>query len=160
MNQRIRPMTATDAGAVLAIYQAGLDTGNASFETTAPDWSAWDAAHLPAHRFVAISDSVVTGWIAGSPTSSRQCYAGVVEHSVYVHPSYSGRGIGRSLLDTYIASTEAGGIWTLQTGIFPENAGSLALHRDAGFRTVGRRERIANTHGWWRDVILLERRAA
>lgn len=159
MNQHIRPMTAADAGAVLAIYQAGLDTRNASFETIAPPWPAWDAAHLPDHRFVSVDGPVVTGWIAGSPTSTRACYAGVVEHSVYVHPSFHGRGIGRRLLETYIASTEAGGIWTLQTGIFPENAGSLTLHRDAGFRTVGRRERIANTHGWWRDVILLERRA-
>lgn len=158
MNHRIRPMTAADAGAVLAIYQAGLDTGNASFETVAPGWSVWDAAHLPDHRFVAVSGTHVTGFIAGSPTSARQCYAGVVEHSVYVHPSYAGQGIGRLLLDTYIESTEAAGIWTLQTGIFPENAASLALHAQAGFRTVGRRERIANTHGWWRDVLLLERR--
>ncbi|HWC82043.1 MAG TPA: GNAT family N-acetyltransferase [Pseudonocardiaceae bacterium] len=158
---RVSPMTGTHADAVLAIYQAGLDTGNASFETTAPTWDRWHAAHAERHRFVALDDhEQVVGWIAAAPGSSRCVYTGVLEHSVYIHPDHRGRGIGRALLDTYIAATEAAGIWTLQTGIFPENLASLALHRQAGFRTTGRREHIGQHHGQWRDVILIERRSS
>jgi L-amino acid N-acyltransferase YncA/DNA-binding transcriptional ArsR family regulator len=157
---RVAPMSDDHADDVLAIYQAGIDTGNATFETTAPDWTTWDAAHLAEHRFVALTeDGAVAGWIAGSPTSGRCVYAGVLEHGIYVHPEYRGRGAGRLLLAAYVAATEAAGVWTLQAGVFPENGGSLALHRAAGFRTVGRRERIGRHHGRWRDVILLERRA-
>ena len=156
----VTPMTAEHAEAVLAIYQSGLDTGNASFETTAPDWARWDAAHLPDHRFVAVDeDGAVLGWIAGTPVSSRSVYAGVLEHSIYVHPEHHGRGLGKLLLDTYITATENAGVWTLQSGIFPENLGSLALHERAGFRVVGRRERIGRQHGNWRDVVLIERRS-
>ncbi|MFY1683754.1 GNAT family N-acetyltransferase [Micromonospora sp. WMMD730] len=155
----VRPMTAADADAVLAIYQAGLDAGNASFETTAPPWADFDAARLPAHRFVAVADGVVVGWIAASPTSARVVYAGVVEHSVYVHPAARGRGAGRLLLDALVASTEAAGIWTIQSGVFPENTASLALHERAGFRVVGVRERVGRHHGRWRDVVLIERRS-
>jgi phosphinothricin acetyltransferase len=156
----IRPMDVADAGAVLRIYQAGLDSGHASFEVTAPTWAAFDAAKLPAHRHVAVdSDGTVAGWVAVSAVSARPVYAGVVEHSVYVDPRAQGRGVARSLLTALIASTEAAGIWTIQSGIFPENTASLALHERAGFRIIGARERVGRHHGRWRDVILLERRS-
>ncbi|MFD6567859.1 GNAT family N-acetyltransferase [Micromonospora profundi] len=156
----VRPMAATDAGPVLAIYQAGLDAGNASFEVTAPTWAAFDTTRLAAHRFVAVdSADTVLGWIAVSPTSTRAVYAGVVEHSVYVDPTAQGQGIARLLLDTLIASTEVAGIWTIQSGIFPENIASLRLHERAGFRVVGVRERVGRHHDRWRDVVLLERRS-
>ncbi|MDG4786503.1 GNAT family N-acetyltransferase [Micromonospora sp. WMMD1102] len=157
---RIREMESGDATAVLAIYQAGLDSGQASFETTAPTWPAFDAGRLGAHRLVAVDDDgAVLGWVAVSPVSARAVYAGVVEHSVYVHPAARGRGVARALLDALIASTEAAGIWTIQSGVFPENAASLTLHERAGFRVVGVRERVGRHHGKWRDVVLLERRS-
>ncbi|SDZ30221.1 L-amino acid N-acyltransferase YncA [Amycolatopsis xylanica] len=157
---RIVPATDEHADAILAIYQAGLDTGEASFETTAPDWATWDATRLPSHRFVALDDGDrVLGWVAVTPVSSRCVYAGVVEHSVYVDPGAHGRGVGIALLDRLIASTEADGIWTIQSGIFPENTASRALHRRAGFREVGIRQRIGAHHGRWRDVVLVERRS-
>ncbi|MEH0827361.1 MULTISPECIES: GNAT family N-acetyltransferase [unclassified Micromonospora] len=156
----VRPMTAADADAVLSVYQAGLDAGDASFETVAPTWAVFDAAKLAAHRLVAVdADDTVLGWVAVAPTSSRAVYAGVVEHSIYVDPAAQGRGVGRLLLDALIASTEAAGIWTIQSGVFPENAASLALHQRAGFRVIGTRERVGRQHGRWRDVILLERRS-
>jgi L-amino acid N-acyltransferase YncA len=156
---RIEAMTGAHAAAVLAIYQAGMDEGNATFETRAPGWDAFSAAHLPGHRFVATAAGQVTGWVAASPVSGRRVYAGVVEHSVYVHPAARGRGTGRALLAALIASTEAAGIWTIQSSIFPENTATLALHRGAGFRVVGTRERIARHHGRWRDTLILERRS-
>ena len=155
----IRAMRPADARAVLAVYQAGLDGGHASFETEAPSWAAFDAGRLPAHRFVAADGAGLLGWVAVSPTSSRPVYAGVVEHSVYVAEHARGRGVGALLLDALIASTEAAGVWTIQSGVFPENTASLALHRRAGFRVVGTRERVARHHGRWRDVVLLERRS-
>jgi L-amino acid N-acyltransferase YncA len=155
----ITPMTTEHATAVIAIYQAGIEEGNATFETSAPEWEAFTAARLPAHRYVAVSDDSVLGWVAASAVSNRCVYAGVVEHSVYVHPSARGLGTGRQLLDALIASTEAAGIWTIQSGIFPENTASAAVHRAAGFRVVGVRERIGQHHGRWRDVTLIERRS-
>jgi L-amino acid N-acyltransferase YncA len=152
-------MTGAHADAVLAIYQAGIEEGNATFETRAPDWAAFTEARLPAHRYVATAEGRVAGWVAASAVSGRCVYAGVVEHSVYVHPAARGRGIGRRLLDALIASTEAAGIWTIQSGIFPENTASLALHQAAGFRVVGTRERIGRHHGRWRNVIMIERRS-
>jgi L-amino acid N-acyltransferase YncA len=156
----IRPMTADDWPAVRDIYAAGIATGNATFETAAPAWDGWDRSHLAEHRLVAVDllGSVI-GWTALSPVSDRCAYAGVVEHSVYVDPGHRRAGVGRSLLDALIASTEAAGIWTIQTGIFPENAASVALHQRAGFRVIGRRERIGRLHGRWRDSLLLERRS-
>jgi L-amino acid N-acyltransferase YncA len=154
----IAALTAEHAEPVLAIYQAGLDSGNAGFETVAPTWERWDADHLPEHRLVAIADGAVVGFVAASPVSGRCVYAGVLEHSVYVHPEHRGRGVGSALLGAYIAATEAAGVWTLQSGIFPENTASLALHQRAGFRVVGTRERIGQHHGVWRDVVLIERR--
>jgi L-amino acid N-acyltransferase YncA len=156
---RIEPMTGAHADAVLAIYQAGIEEGNATFETRAPDWAAFTAARLPAHRYVATIEGQVAGWVAASPVSGRCVYAGVVEHSVYVHPAARGQGTGRRLLAALIASTEAAGIWTIQSGIFPENTASVALHRTAGFRVVGTRERIGQHHGRWRDVVMIERRS-
>ena len=157
----VRPMRAEDAGAVLAIYQAGLDGGQASFETIAPDWAAFDASRLAEHRFVATDPATdaVVGWVAASPVSGRAVYAGVVEHSVYVDPSAQGRGVGAELLDALIRATEAAGIWTIQSGIFPENTASIALHVGAGFRVVGVRERIGRHNGRWRDVVFMERRS-
>ncbi|WP_345363858.1 N-acetyltransferase family protein [Actinoallomurus liliacearum] len=157
----IRPMRGDDAGAVLAIYQAGLDGGEASFETEAPTWDAFDRAKLPEHRHVAADTATgqVLGWIAVTAVSGRCVYAGVVEHSVYVHPDHHGRGVAAALLQALIESTEAAGIWTIQSGVFPENAASLRLHARAGFRTVGVRERLGRHHGRWRDVVLLERRS-
>jgi L-amino acid N-acyltransferase YncA len=157
----IRPMEDGDAGPVLAIYQAGLDTGLASFEVTAPAWEGFDAGKLPAHRHVAVDAGTgeVLGWAAVIAVSDRCVYAGVVEHSVYVHPGHKRRGIGAALLAALIESTEAAGIWTIQSGVFPENTASLRLHRQAGFRVVGTRERIGRHHGEWRDVVLIERRS-
>jgi L-amino acid N-acyltransferase YncA len=152
-------MTGAHAAAVLAIYQAGIEEGDATFETCVPDWDAFTAARLPRHRFVATAGDEVLGWVAVSAVSARPVYAGVVEHSVYVHPGARGQGTGRALLDALIASTEAAGIWTIQSGIFPENTASVALHQAAGFRVVGVRERIGLHHGRWRDVVLIERRS-
>jgi L-amino acid N-acyltransferase YncA len=152
-------MTAGHAGRVLAIYQAGIAEGDATFETSAPGWEEFDAARLPDHRFVALSGGTVTGWVAVSPVSRREVYAGVVEHSVYVDPAWRGCGIARLLMNALITSTEAAGIWTIQSGIFPENIASLALHEAVGFRVVGRRERLGRHQGRWRDVLLLERRS-
>ncbi|MEH1167711.1 N-acetyltransferase family protein [Micromonospora sp. CPCC 205539] len=156
----VRTMVAGDADRVLAIYQAGLDGGDASFEVAAPTWAAFDAARLTGHRFVAVDDNDnILGWIAVSPTSTRAVYAGVVEHSVYVDPAARRRGVARLLLGAVIASTEAAGIWTIQSGVFPENVASLTLHERAGFRVIGVRERVGRHHDRWRDVVLLERRS-
>src|SRR5262249_5318867 len=157
----VRPMTGADAGQVLAIYQAGLDGGEASFEARAPAWEVFDATRLPGHRHVAVdaASGEVLGWAAAVPVSDRCVYQGVVEHSVYVAPAARGRGVGAALLRALIGSTEAAGIWTIQSGIFPENTASLRLHERAGFRVVGVRERLGRHHDRWRDVVLLERRS-
>jgi phosphinothricin acetyltransferase len=157
----VRPMCPEDADQVLAVYQAGLDAGDASFETEAPSWADFDAAKLPGHRHVATADDTgeLLGWAAAGPVSSRGAYAGVVEHSVYVAPGARGRGVGGALLRALIGSTEAAGIWTIQSGIFPENTASLRLHEREGFRVVGIRERIGHLNGRWRDVVLVERRS-
>jgi L-amino acid N-acyltransferase YncA/2-polyprenyl-3-methyl-5-hydroxy-6-metoxy-1,4-benzoquinol methylase len=157
----IRPMRAADASAVLAIYQAGLDGRQASFETTAPTWEAFDAAKLPLHRHVAADTATgrVLGWVAASAVSSRCVYAGVIEHSVYVDPARRRSGIGAALLAALTESAEAAGIWTIQSGVFPENTASLRLHERAGFRLVGTRERIGCHYGRWRDVAVIERRS-
>ncbi|HEY3009002.1 MAG TPA: GNAT family N-acetyltransferase [Micromonosporaceae bacterium] len=157
----VRPMADADAEEVLAIYQAGIDTGDATFETATPSWDSFVAGKLSAHRLVAIDPSTgrVLGWAALSRVSNRCVYAGVAENSIFIHPDARGRGVGTALLAALVESSERAGIWTLQTGIFPENAASLALHERAGFRVVGRRERIGKHHGRWRDVVFLERRS-
>jgi phosphinothricin acetyltransferase len=156
----IAPMATSHADEVLSIYQAGIDEGNATFETTAPTWKAFDTAKLPGHRFVALDEhEAVLGWVAATGVSDRCVYAGVVEHSVYVGPGARGRGVASALLKALIDSTEAAGIWTIQSGIFPENIASLALHQRVGFRIIGTRERIGRHHGRWRDVVLVERRS-
>ncbi|MFF0775720.1 GNAT family N-acetyltransferase [Nonomuraea wenchangensis] len=157
----IRPMRASDADQVLAIYQAGLDTGQASFETVAPSWEGFTAARLPHLRYVAADTGTgqVVGWVAASAVSSRPVYAGVVEHSIYVHPGCQAHGIGRALLSAFIAAGEDAGVWTIQSGVFPENVASLALHQALGFRVVGTRRRIGCHHGVWRDVLMIERRS-
>ena len=151
-------MTPDDWPAVARIYEEGLATGLATFETSVPTWDDWDAAHLVAVRLVAELDGAVVGWVAVSPVSRRSVYAGVVEHSVYVAEEARGRGIGRALLEALVAAAPGQGIWTIQTSLFPENEASLALHQAVGFRVVGRRERIGQLHGVWRDTTLLELR--
>lgn len=154
----IRDLRPGDWPEVAAIYEAGVATGNATFETEAPAFADWDAAHLPGLRFVAAEAGRVVGWVALTASSDRCCYEGVADVSVYVGPDAQGRGVGRALLEHAVAASEAAGIWTLQAGVFPENAASLALHERCGFRLVGRRERIGRLAGVWRDVLLLERR--
>ncbi|MFD3662513.1 GNAT family N-acetyltransferase [Streptomyces sp. NPDC058659] len=156
----LAPLTAAHADEVVAIYQAGIDEGDATFETTAPTWAQFDAAKLSEHRFVALDeDGRVLGWVAASQVSDRCAYVGVVEHSVYVHPRARGRGVASALLAALVDSTEAAGIWTVQAGIFPENTASLAVHARAGFRVIGTRERIGRHQGVWRDTVLVERRS-
>ncbi|MER7701600.1 N-acetyltransferase family protein [Kitasatospora sp. NPDC097605] len=156
----LAPMLPEHAEQVLAVYRAGIEEGNATFETEIPPWEAFDAARLPGHRHVALgADGRVLGWAAVSAVSSRPAYAGVVEHSVYVHPDARGRGVAGALLAALIDSTEQAGIWTIQSSVFPENTASLALHARAGFRVIGTRERVARHHGRWRDTVLIERRS-
>lgn len=154
----IRAFRPEDWKAVRAIYAEGISTGNATFETEPPTFERWDAAHLPHLRFVATRGSEIIGWIALSPVSDRCAYAGVGEHSIYVAEHARGRGIGRMLLQSLTAGADASGIWTIQTGIFPENVASVQLHLQCGFRVVGTRERLGQLNGRWRDVLLLERR--
>lgn len=156
----IRPFRDDDWPAVRTIYAEGIATGNATFETETPTYERWSAMHPAEHRFVATQGADVLGWVALSPVSDRCVYAGVGEHSVYVAERARGHGIGRRLLETLIAHTEAAGIWTIQSGIFPENVASVELHLRCGFRIVGTRERLGELHGVWRDVLLMERRAA
>jgi phosphinothricin acetyltransferase len=155
----IREMTPSDWPRVEAVYAEGIATGEATFETETPSWHDFDRTRLDAGRLVAVEDGHVVGWVALTPVSSRACYAGVVEHSVYVAADARGRGVGRALLESLVRHSVEAGIWTLQTSVFPENEASLALHERIGFRVVGRRERIARLGGVWRDTILLERRA-
>lgn len=157
---RVVPLEPSDWEAVRAIYAEGLATGDASFETAVPDWPAWDAAHRPGCRLVARWDGVIVGWAALSPVSRRHAYRGVAEVSVYVAAAARRRGVGRALLRALVACAERSGLWTLQAAIFPENTASVALHRAAGFREVGRRQRLGCLRGRWRDVILLEHRRA
>jgi L-amino acid N-acyltransferase YncA len=154
----IRAMVADDWPAVRTIYAEGIATGEATFETETPDWRSWDRGHSADLRFVALDGGAVAGWVAASPVSGRSCYAGVIEDSVYVDPARWGRGIGRQLLSRLVEEADRSGRWTIQAGVFPENRASIALHESCGFRIVGRRERLAQLGGVWRDVVLLERR--
>jgi phosphinothricin acetyltransferase len=160
MDFHLDAMTPADWEQVRAIYQEGIDTGQATFETQAPPWEQWDAGHLPFGRLVARAGGRVVAWAALSPVSRRACYRGVAEVSVYVAGECRGNGVGKALLQALIAESERNGIWTLQGATFPENAASLRLQEGCGFRVVGRRERIARRNGVWRDTVLTERRSA
>jgi phosphinothricin acetyltransferase len=155
----IRPLAAEDWEDLRSIYLQGIVTGQATFETDAPTWTEWNAAHLPSPRLVAISNSLVMGWAALSPVSTRRIYFGVAEVSVYVSRDSRGRRIGRALLEQLINESEKNEIWTLQASVFPENVASIALHKACGFREVGLRERIGILKGEWRDTVLMERRS-
>jgi len=162
MTFKIEELRREDWEQVRAIYLEGLATGDATFETDAPGWEAWDAAHSPFARLVARADGTdaeVLGWAALSPVSRRRVYEGVAEVSVYVAGRARGLGVGSALLRALVEESERNGVWTLQAGIFPENTSSLALHMRCGFREVGRRERIGKLNGRWRDTLLLERRS-
>lgn len=160
----IRDMRPADWGAVARIYRDGIEDGEATFEVEVPEWSEFDSSRLPAFRFVAVDGATILGWAAATRVSTRAAYRGVIEHSVYVGRDARGRGVARALLAALIDEAEDAGIWCIQSSVFPENAASLALHERAGFRTVGRRERIARSGrgpraGQWRDTVLIERRS-
>jgi L-amino acid N-acyltransferase YncA len=152
-------MAPADWPAVAEIYRQGIEDGDATFEVAVPTWAEWDAAHLGRHRLVARSGRDVVGWAALAPVADRCAYRGVAWDSVYVRRNARGHQIGRTLLDRLVRDADAAGIWTLQAGIFPENAASIALHQRCGFRIVGVRERLGRQGGTWRDVVLLERRS-
>jgi len=156
---QIRPMTSVDYPDVANIYNQGIETKNATFETSVP--AVWDefAGKFSDAKFVAMDNGVITGWAALSSVSSRCVYAGVCEVSVYVHAEHRGKRIGRALLQHLIELSEQKNIWTLQAGIFPENKASVKLHSELGFRIVGLREKIGKMDGIWRDTLLLERRS-
>jgi L-amino acid N-acyltransferase YncA len=154
----IRELRLDDWPAVRAIYEEGISGGEATFETEAPSWELWTAAH-PEPRLVADREGSVVGWAAVSPASSRRCYRGVGEVSVYVAESARGSGVGRALLERLVECSEQAGYWTLTAGMFPENEASIRLHKACGFREVGVRERLGESGGVWRDVLLLERRS-
>jgi L-amino acid N-acyltransferase YncA len=155
----IVPMTEQHWEAVREIYEQGIATGNATFETSLPDWKEWNERHLPTCRLAALADGKVLGWAALSRVSSRRVYKGVAEVSIYVADEARGRGIGRKLLSALVEASEQNGIWTLQAGILAENVVSIGLHQRAGFRIVGTRERIGCRDGRWRDTVLMERRS-
>ncbi|MWB98501.1 GNAT family N-acetyltransferase [Agromyces seonyuensis] len=164
MTIAIRPLTAADWPAVAEIFRHGIDDGEATFEVAPPTWDAFDAGKIDAPRLVADDGDRVLGWAAASPVSGRPAYRGVIEHSVYVHRDARGRGVGKLLLEAFVAGADAAGYWTIQSSIFPENTASLRLHEQCGFRPIGRRERIGKSllgpnAGTWRDTILIERRS-
>ena len=156
---QIERMVDSDWPAVRRIYADGIATGNATFETEGPDWETWDRNHLDECRLVVRSGEAVVAWAALSPVSARQCYAGVAEHSIYVDQIARGKGIGKRLLTALVSASEALGYWTLQSSVFPENAPSIAIHLACGFRILGRRKRVAQLNGVWRDTVIVERRS-
>lgn len=160
MSFRIETMTSSDWGAVRAIYEEGIATGNATLETSVPDWEKWDSAHVKGCRFVAKQDLMVTGWAALTPVSGRCVYAGVAEVSVYIGEKFRGQGIGKLLLNELVKCSEANGIWTVQAGILKENYASIELHKRSGFKLLGVREKLGKLNGAWRDIVLMERRSS
>ncbi len=154
----VRTLVSSDWPDVARIYGEGLATGVATFETEMPSWEAWNGAHLPAPRLVAERDGTVVGWVAVSRVSRRPAYRGVVEHSIYVDAGARGSGVGRTLMEALVAEAPDHDIWTIQTSVIEANQASLRLHETLGFRVVGRRERIAQLDGAWRDTLLLELR--
>ncbi|GHN02048.1 phosphinothricin N-acetyltransferase [Cytophagales bacterium WSM2-2] len=157
---KIHPLLEQHYKAVADIYTEGINTGNATFETGAVDWSTWDKNHLSHSRLIAQEEDKVIGWAAISPVSGRCVYGGVAEVSVYVRQDHRGKGVGKALLLELIRQSEANGIWTLQSGIFPENASSIKIHEQCGFRIVGYREKVGKMNGIWRNTVLLEKRSA
>lgn len=155
----IKKMRQDDWNAVRDVYQAGIATGNATFQTAAPEWDEWNAGHLPDCRYVAYVHDELIGWAALSPYSSRHAYRGVAELSIYVHPKNHKDGVGKRLLSTLITASEQAGYWTLIAGIFPENQASIRLHLGQGFREVGYREKVGEMNGVFRDVIIFEKRS-
>lgn len=156
---QIIPLTEIHWPDVQRIYLEGIATGNATFQTEAPAWEVWNANHASECRFVAIENETVLGWIAISKVSQRQVYSGVAEVSVYIGKDFQGKGVGKVLFIKLIEESEKEGYWTLQSGIFPENTGSLVLHKKMGFREIGYREKVGKLHGKWRNTILMERRS-
>lgn len=152
-------MLASDWPSISEIYLQGIATGFATFETDAPTYEAWDNAHLTSCRIVVCENEKVLGWAALSPVSSRCVYGGVAEVSVYVGGENRGKGVGRLLMEKLIEESEAEGLWTIQSGIFPENEASIELHKKVGFRYIGTRERVGKLHGVWKDNLLFERRS-
>ncbi len=157
---KIQNLTEEHFPSVKSIYEEGIATGNATFQTESPEWSEWDKGHIAHCRFVTIENNLITGWAALTPVSGRCVYAGVAEVSVYVGADHRGKGIGKLLLEKLIEESESKNIWTLQAGIFPENVASIKLHERLGFRQVGCREKIGKMKGTWRDTVLLERRSS
>lgn len=155
----IREFTQGDFEVVKEIYQQGIDTQNATFETEAPEWEEWNKKFLNKPRFVAELNRKIVGWATLSATSARAVYSGVCEVSIYVHQDQRGLGIGKTLLEKLIEFSDNNNIWTLQSGIFPENIASIKIHNDCGFREVGRREKIGKMKNIWRDTVILERRS-
>lgn len=156
----IRKMLAKDWDSVAKIYQEGIDTGIATFETKVPTFENWDKAHMSNCRFVAEQKNEILGWVALSPVSNRCVYGGVAEISVYVSRNSRGKGLGKVLLEHIVSASEQEGIWTLQSGVFPTNHGSIKLHETTGFRMIGKRERVGKLHGQWVDNVLFERRSS
>lgn len=159
MGLLIRAFRHDDWNVVAAIYQQGLESRNATFETSAPDFETWIKKFHPHLLWVAESNDEVVGWAGLQPVSARKVYEGVVEVTIYIESAHSGKGIGRALMENLIEESEKAGIWTLYASIFPENTASISLHRSAGFREIGFREKIAQLDGKWRDTVLFERRS-
>lgn len=149
----------TDWQTVKTIYEEGIDTGNATFQHSAPDWKEWNTSHLQTCRIIAKEDNIILGWAALTPVSGRCVYAGVAEVSVYIGAKARGHGLGKQLLEKLVDESEMNNIWTLQAGIFPENIASIKIHEACGFRILGRREKIGKMNGTWRDTVLMERRS-
>jgi phosphinothricin acetyltransferase len=159
VNLTLENMHPDEWQAVRIIYQEGIDTGQATFETAVPSWEEWDASKLSTGRLVAKMDGSIAGWVALNPVSQREVYAGIVEVSIYVAGAFRGQGVGMALLQAAVESSERAGYWMLQAVMFPENEASVTLHRACGFRLVGKREKVARHHGVWRDTVLMERRS-
>ncbi|MEO8514272.1 MAG: N-acetyltransferase family protein [Ignavibacteria bacterium] len=158
-NITIRQITEADYPLVKRIFEEGILTRNATFEKSAPEWAEWNSSKLPYCRLAAIVDGELAGWAAISPTSKREVYKGITEESIYIAKKYSGKGIGKALMNALIEESEKKGVWTLYASIFPENTASIKLHISCGFREIGCMEKAGCMDGLWRDTVLFERRS-